>query len=304
MIRRKRISSYCLLCLLLVYVVGLGFTYTASAYSWVWAPGPLTDKPIITLLTPRNYASMGNQTTILFNVAMPSTWEQSLPGHNVGPTLWGTIRNVTCTLDQKQFFFDDTVYGRDAKPVLIGSTTVFPKNYPISINYSCSVNQISVGPHSLTIYVAADTFCMNWERIIDGYHYPQNIYCDVSTNENFSFDVDALSITNLSIENKTYYTSYLPLTYDINGTATWIGFSLDDQANVTIYGNYTLTDLTEGKHSIVVYANDTFGNMGKSETVTFTVAKPFPTALVAVAVLASAVAVGAGLLLYLKKHKR
>jgi len=53
-----------------------------------------------------------------------------------------------------------------------------------------------------------------------------------------------------------------------------MAYSLDNQANQTINGNCTLTGLTVGTHSIVVYANDTFGNMGKSETVTFTVAKP------------------------------
>jgi hypothetical protein len=184
--RGKKVFVCSFLCLLLVSAVGSRFTYPANA----WGPTPIYDKPILTLLNPRDYITIGNQITILFDVAMPQTWASTVDG-NYG--LWGTIRNVTCTLNQKQILFNDTVYGRDEKPVMVGSTIVFPKNYPISINYSCVVDQISLGLHNLTIYVAADTYCMNWETIIDGYHYPHYYYQDVSANETFSFDVAAPS---------------------------------------------------------------------------------------------------------------
>jgi hypothetical protein len=59
-----------------------------------------------------------------------------------------------------------------------------------------------------------------------------------------------------------------------------------------------------GSHSIVVYANDTVGNVGSSETSAFTVAKPasFPTLPVDI-VLITAIALVTGLLVYFKKHK-
>ena len=275
--KSKTIIVCALLFMLIASMVGLGFSYTASADSWVWAPTPIYDKPIITLLIPRNYITVSNQTTILFNVAMPQTWEAST--YTNGPlSLWGTIRNVTCTLDQKQILFDDTVYGRDAKPVTIGSTTIYPAGYPMSINYSCSVNQISVGLHSLTINVAADTFCMNWETVIDGYHYPHNFYQDVSNSGTYTFTVNAstIAITDLSLENKTYATSVLPLTFNINESEMLLTYSLDNQANITINGNSTLSGLTEGTHSLTIYANDAFGNMGKSDAIFFTVTFPTP----------------------------
>jgi len=40
---------------------------------------------------------------------------------------------------------------------------------------------------------------------------------------------------------------------------------------MTITGNTTLVGLSDGIHSVTVYANDTAGNMGSSETVYFTV---------------------------------
>ena len=55
---------------------------------------------------------------------------------------------------------------------------------------------------------------------------------------------------------------------------------------------------------MTVYAEDSLGNMGASETVVFSVASPFPTVPVAVASGASAIAVAAGLLVYFKKFKR
>jgi len=46
---------------------------------------------------------------------------------------------------------------------------------------------------------------------------------------------------------------------------------LDNQANVTITGDTTLSGLSEGSHSLIVYANDTVGNTGTSETIHFSI---------------------------------
>lgn len=74
----------------------------------------------------------------------------------------------------------------------------------------------------------------------------------------------------LSPENKTFYSRDIPLTVNLSEPTSWIGYSLDNQANVTIYGNTTIY-AEEGPHQIVVCANDTFGHMGSSATVSFSV---------------------------------
>ena len=79
------------------------------------------------------------------------------------------------------------------------------------------------------------------------------------------------TIYALSPENKTYSVDDVPLTFTVDEAASWMGYSLDGQANVTITGNTTLTSLADSSHSVVVYANDTAGNMGASSTVYFTV---------------------------------
>jgi len=78
----------------------------------------------------------------------------------------------------------------------------------------------------------------------------------------------------ISPENTTYSSSTIPLIFTVNEPVSWIGYSLDKASNITIMGNVTLTNLTEGLHSIIVYANDTSGNMGASNEILFTVQIP------------------------------
>ncbi|MEM2105982.1 MAG: hypothetical protein QXV21_05925 [Candidatus Bathyarchaeia archaeon] len=61
----------------------------------------------------------------------------------------------------------------------------------------------------------------------------------------------------------------VPLVFTVDKAVSWIGYSLDGQANVTISGNTTLIGLAEGVHDVIVYANDTFGRMGASCKVCF-----------------------------------
>ena len=78
------------------------------------------------------------------------------------------------------------------------------------------------------------------------------------------------AISVISPENKTYETNDVALTFNVDEPYSWMGYSLDDQANVTISGNTTLSSLSDGFHHVLVYANDTAGNMGASGTVYFT----------------------------------
>jgi hypothetical protein len=94
------------------------------------------------------------------------------------------------------------------------------------------------------------------------------------------------------------------LAFRVNKPASWMGYSLDGQDNITVTGNITLSGLASGLHNITIYARDEFNNMGASETITFTVAEPFPIALVATVSIAAVAVVSIGLLLYFKKRKR
>lgn len=80
-----------------------------------------------------------------------------------------------------------------------------------------------------------------------------------------------IKVEILSPTNKIYSENSTPLTFTVNKPTCWIGYSLDGQANATITGNTTLSDLSDGQHSIIVYARDRYCNMGASNIVYFAV---------------------------------
>jgi len=94
-------------------------------------------------------------------------------------------------------------------------------------------------------------------------------------------DTTPPTISIISPENKTYAVSDVPLTFTVNESTSWIGYSLDGQSNVTITGNTTLPGLSDGTYSLVVYAKDLIGNEGSSEMVYFTIQSPVEISAVA-----------------------
>jgi len=122
-------------------------------------------------------------------------------------------------------------------------------------------------------------------------------------SEYFSVDTVAPSITVISPENTTYTTNSVSLNFTVNEPTSWIGYSLDGQANVTVTGNTTLSGLSDGSHSLIVYANDTAGNTGASEIVYFTI-KSGLGALLTWIVVAIVIIAAFGTVLYLLKIRR
>ncbi|MBT0159480.1 hypothetical protein G4O51_05800 [Candidatus Bathyarchaeota archaeon A05DMB-2] len=156
----------------------------------------------------------------------------------------------------------------------------------------------------------------NFTDIPDGRHH-LTLYAHIHDGSQGSSSVDFTinappSIVILSPENETYETGDLPLNFTVNEPVKWVGYSLDGKENVTVTGNSTITNLTNGFHSITVYANDPSGNMGTSQTMNFSVNKPTvilplnsaQTIIVVGVAIAVIVAVGVGLQVYCKKHKR
>ena len=84
------------------------------------------------------------------------------------------------------------------------------------------------------------------------------------------------TIDLISPVNATYGVTSIPLNFTVSEATSWIGYSLDGATNVTITGDILLTDLSLESHNIIVYANDTDGNMGASDRVYFTVAEEAP----------------------------
>jgi len=263
--KRNIILVYALLSMLIASTAGTGLVSFAKAnFEPVQAPSvPITDKPTISLTSPSNWIIQENHTDITVNVTLPSAWNDSYGFE-------GEIYSINCSLDQTQITNDVNTYGRSGNfPLDLADYT----KHCCTIIHTEDVGLLSLGQHSVTVSVVADTMYYPYYPG-EGHDY---LYYDVSTSVTFTFTVVALPvISNLSVDNKTYSRSFLPLTFNLNQTTSWLGYSLDNHPNETISGNVTLTNLTEGNHNLVVYANDTYGNMGKSDTAYFTVSLPTP----------------------------
>jgi hypothetical protein len=176
-------------------------------------------------------------------------------------------------------------------------------------SYYGNLTNLKDGTHNLTIIAYCDGLEVEphgaWARYL-----PYNVSSYLTT-----FNIDATSpfVSILYPENDSYESNEnrldVTLNFTVNEPVSQLTYSLDGQTNVTVAGNTTLAGLAYGAHNVTVYAWDTAGNTGVSETVTFTIAEKtepdsFPTAIVATASGTSLAIIGTGLLVYFRKRKR
>jgi len=159
----------------------------------------------------------------------------------------------------------------------------------VTVNSNTTVSNLSEGAHTLTVY-ANDT--------AGNMGYSATVY--------FTVDTVSPDIEILSPENKTYTTSSVSLSFTVDEATSGIGYSLDGQANLTITGNMTLSELSDGVHSLIVYAKDMVGNTGASDMIYFTIetkeSEPFPLWIVIAIVMITVV--GTSIVVYLTKFKK
>ena len=109
------------------------------------------------------------------------------------------------------------------------------------------------------------------------------------------------------VEGGVYDFGDVTLVFGLSHPVVWMGYSLNGGANVTVEGNVTLSGLSNGCYSVVVFAEDKYGNMGVSEFITFTVVNAplsvFFIVGVVVGVVVFGVVVCCGLFLFLRKRR-
>jgi hypothetical protein len=114
-----------------------------------------------------------------------------------------------------------------------------------------------------------------------------------------------LTVSMISPENKTYTVTDVPLTFTVDENTSLLAYSLDGHSNVTITGNTTLSGVSNGTHSLVLYARNGFGDVSTSGIVYFSVSAVgsglFPFLLAAAVAI---VVILAAFLVYLRKLRR
>jgi parallel beta-helix repeat protein len=194
-----------------------------------------------------------------------------------------------------------------------GSVNVWDNGYPSGGNYWSEYQTRYSGARQIGSSGVGDT-----PYVIDAHNKDRYPLMAPFNSAFYALQTAPPKVSVQSPLNQTYNDSSVPLTFSVNvlspvKTVNWTGYSLDGEPNVTVTGsgaltNVTLADVANGVHNVTVYANDTYGNMGASQTIDFIVevpevTEPFPTALVATVSGASAAAACLGLLVYFKKRK-
>ena len=169
---------------------------------------------------------------------------------------------------------------------------LFDSQEGAEFSYKLNVTDMPEGNRTVTVY--AEEF--GYYKSLIGF------YTTGFSSVNFTVDTTSPDVSVLSLDGITYESSDVPLNFSVSEPVSKIAYVLDGQDNVTVNGNTTLTGLSAGMHNVTVYVWDAAGNVGVSETVTFTV-EPFPAVPVAAASVAVVASVSAGILVYFKKRR-
>ena len=172
---------------------------------------------------------------------------------------------------------------------------------------SAKLPELAEGSHSLTVTLVASGFVKGENPRT----YVNTVEFTTDPNANMKESTPP-KISDISIENKTYFTPDVPLVFTLNEKVSQVAYSLDGKDNITVAGNNTLTGLPTGAHSLTVYASDTAGNVD-TQTVYFTITnkttapsqQPATMAALQNSAIFTAAAASFGLcaLAYIKKHK-
>jgi hypothetical protein len=137
------------------------------------------------------------------------------------------------------------------------------------------IQQIPDGNHTVTFTVTCVSYYypLQWRSTYFWWDAPpEELHYNVSSSAiDFMVDATPPTVSVFSIENNNYTSSKIPLTFSSSETAGQLSYCLDGLENVIITGNTTLTDLSNGPHTLTVYATDTAGNTGSSDIINFTI---------------------------------
>jgi len=285
-----------------------------------------TTPPSISIVSPENKTYATTNVPLTFMIDESVSWMAYSLDNQANVTITGntTLSGLSEGSHNLVVYANDTANNNGSSNIVHFTIDTMPPNIQIlspenktyttdsiSVNFIVGEQTSWIGyslDGQVNVTIAGDTILAS---IFDGGHFVVVYANDTAGNMGasnmvyFTIDTTLPTISVLSPENKSYDTTNISLTFTIDESASWMAYSLDGQANVTVTGNTTLSGLSDGSHSIIVYANDTAGNTGLSETIYFTIEtekeEPFPTWIVPVIVI---IIVALGIAVYLLKFKR
>lgn len=317
-------TAFALAVIMLLVVVVFPRVRFADANIIPYPDMPSTELPTLIIRSPENYSGyyVDNTFKLDFTIIKPESWDSYYKGFAL----------------KGQYMFYVYLDGNRSLPQVFpinGTVTDYtrlPRSNTVT-DYTFIFRNLTDTEHVLHIVVEAMASYMGYfsrdghtvtTGLTNNTYITQTIHFQLEPDsKTVSFQKDPQVVSRdpypnpptpvpiiLSLQNTSYtiddITQFkLPLNFTINATASWMGYSLDNQSRITINGNTTLTVLSIGSHNITLFASGTFGNMGISNTTFFTIEElpiTFPTTLVATASLVTA-SMFAVFLFYQRKHK-
>ena len=239
--------------------------------------------PIVSIHSPANGAYV-NSVLLNFTVTKSRDWLSTPTSFSYEPG-----SGLSQKLVSVSFHIDGKFYG----------AVVANSNLSSPFNYSLYLTNLTDGSHTLVVRADSTGVVRNW---VSSTVYNVPIDSSIAT-AHFTLDSTPPNVSFLSTE-KAYTTSEFPLNFTLNESVSKISYVLDGQASVTVVGNTTLTGLTCGAHNVTVYAWDTVGNAGASETVFFTITEPEPESFPTTLVIAPIAVVSIVIVVYSVKFKK
>ncbi len=154
-----------------------------------------------------------------------------------------------------------------------------PKNITINISV-LDVTSVPIGMDRLNTTILSNStehyimsvFLPKWARLGFATAYATVfVEGELADGETTQFyigteDLTPPAVSIWSPESITYSESNIvPLVFTVNERPFWMSYNLNEQGNTTIEGNSTLAGLANDDYDLVVYVNDTSGNVGSSQ---------------------------------------
>ena len=279
---KRAMALFLVLTLLILALVGVQSTELVMA-----EPDALAEPPAITIVSPENKTQATTIVTLSFNVRIGDVIDSRI---NSSELL--SMVNINAV-----YYLGDWQQSRTYVDGENNTYADFKRIAVQSLAFSCDLTGVPEGNHVILVHATEEV--PNPDLLFLPMEYTSYAFV------NFTIDTTPPSVLVLSPEAAAYDTADVPFNFTVNESVSQVAYSLDGQENVTVSGNMTLTGLSDGAHSIIVYAWDDAGNIGASETVHFSIKQPeaFPTLLV-VAIVVIVAVVCVLLLIYLRRRRR
>jgi len=243
----------------------------------------------ITIQSPENLTYNKNNVSLTFTIETSIT--QAAHSGGFGPIfIYGVALDYDTTNVINQVINNEYRINEFPDNVLTSLTSLGNNLYA----GNATLNDLQQGRNNVTVWEA------EYFDMLSYAYYTAAIFSTVS------FNVDSIppNVKVLSPETTVYFTSDVPLDFTVNKTFSQVAYSLDGHDNITTAGNTTLTSLSNGAHNVTVYVTDEAGNVGVSQTVTFTIERSLSFPTVALMAIISTIIVCISIGLVLRRIKR